>query len=175
MSGTKQEPEEQGVYRVWILTASDKGARGEREDESGKLAQKIAGEAGFITAGYTLLSDDQEGIEKELKRICDGGLAELILTTGGTGFSERDRVPEATLAAAERIVPGIPEAMRQQSLAITKRAMFSRAAAVIRGKTLIVNLPGSPRAVKENLGFIIAELRHGLDILSGRDGDCARP
>ena len=166
---------EPGVYRVWILTASDKGARGEREDESGKLAREIAEAAGFISSGYTLLPDDQEGIDRELKRICDGGLAELILTTGGTGFAERDRMPEATLAAAERAVPGIPEAMRQQSLAITKRAMLSRAAAGIRGRTLIVNLPGSPRAVKENLRVIIGELRHGLDILSGRDGECARP
>ena len=166
-------PGEQGAYRVWVLTASDRGERGEREDESGQLAQEIAERAGFVRAGYTLLSDDQEGIERELKRICDNGLADLILTTGGTGFSDRDRMPEATLAAAERVVPGIPEAMRQQSLAITKRAMLSRAVAVIRGKTLIVNLPGSPRAVQENLGFIITELRHGLDILSGRGGECA--
>jgi molybdenum cofactor synthesis domain-containing protein len=176
MSGTSEPvPGAQGVYRVWVLTASDRGARGERGDESGKLAREIAEAAGFISSGYTLLSDDQEGIERELKRICDSGLADLILTTGGTGFSERDRMPEATLAAAERVVPGIPEAMRQQSLALTKRAMFSRAAAVIRGKTLIVNLPGSPRAVEENLGFIITELHHGLDILSGQGGECARP
>jgi molybdenum cofactor synthesis domain-containing protein len=165
----------EGAYRVWVLCASDRGARGEREDKSGKLAQEIAEEAGFVSSGYTLLSDDQEGIEKELKRICDNGLADLILTTGGTGFSDRDRVPEATLAVAERVIPGIPEAMRQQSLGITKRAMLSRAAAAIRGRTLIVNLPGSPRAVQENLGFIIGELRHGLDILSGRGGECARP
>jgi molybdenum cofactor synthesis domain-containing protein len=175
MSGTNEPaPDGQGVYRVWILSASDQGARGEREDTSGKLAREIAEAAGFASAGYTLLSDDQEGIERELKRICDNGLAELILTTGGTGFSERDRMPEASLAAAERIVPGIPEAMRQHSLAITKRAMLSRAVAVIRGKTLIVNLPGSSKAVQENLGFIITELRHGLDILSGRNGECAR-
>jgi molybdenum cofactor synthesis domain-containing protein len=166
---------ESGAYRVWVLTASDRGERGEREDKSGQLAQEIAEGAGFVRSGYTLLSDDQEGIERELKRICDNGLADLILTTGGTGFSDRDRMPEATLAAAERVVPGIPEAMRQQSLAITKRAMLSRAAAVIRGRTLIVNLPGRPRAVQENLGFIITELRHGLDILSGRGGECARP
>jgi molybdenum cofactor synthesis domain-containing protein len=168
-------PGGQDVCRVWILTASDKGAKGEREDKSGQLAREIAEAAGFVTSGYTLLSDDQEGIEKELRRICDGGFAELILTTGGTGFSERDRMPEATMAAAERAVPGIPEAMRQQSLAVTKRAMLSRAVAAIRGKTLIVNLPGSPKGVQENLGFVIAELRHGLDILCGRGGECARP
>jgi molybdenum cofactor synthesis domain-containing protein len=176
MSGTDEPaPAGQGIYRVWIVTASDKGKRGEREDKSGPLAREIAEGAGFVSAGYTLLSDDQKGIERELKRICDGGLADLVLTTGGTGFSERDRMPEATLAAAERVVPGIPEAMRQQSMAITKRAMLSRAVAVIRGKTLIVNLPGSPRAVQENLGFIITELRHGLDILSGQSGECGRP
>jgi molybdenum cofactor synthesis domain-containing protein len=175
MSDPNEAALEQGVYRVWIVTASDKGARGEREDTSGRLARDIAEAAGFVSSGYTLLSDDQEGIEKELKRICDNGLAELVLTTGGTGFSERDRMPEATLAAAERIVPGIPEAMRQHSLGITKRAMLSRGAAVIRGKTLIVNLPGSPRAVRENLDFIVTELRHGLDLLSGRGGECARP
>jgi molybdenum cofactor synthesis domain-containing protein len=168
-------PGDGGAYRVWVLTASDRGERGEREDKSGRLAQEIAERAGFVSSGYTLLSDDQEGIERELKRICDNGLADLVLTTGGTGFSDRDRTPEATLAVAERAVPGIPEAMRQQSLAITKRAMLSRAAAAIRGKTLIVNLPGSPRAVQETLGFIITELRHGLDILSGRGGECARP
>ncbi|MDR1585845.1 MAG: MOSC domain-containing protein [Treponema sp.] len=163
------------TYRVWIITASDRGFRGEREDASGALIREIAGAAGYKTAGYTLLPDDQEGLESEMKRICDGELADLVLTTGGTGFSPRDRAPEATLAVAERLVPGIPEAMRAQSMHITKRAMLSRAVAAIRGKTLIVNLPGSPRAVRENLEYFIAELGHGLDILSGRDGDCARP
>jgi molybdenum cofactor synthesis domain-containing protein len=175
MSGTKGALRQSAPYRLWIITASDKGARGEREDESGGLIREMAEGAGFQTAGYTLLPDDQEGLEKELRRICDSRLADLILSTGGTGFSERDRMPEATLAAAERAVPGIPEAMRQQSLAITKRAMLSRAAAGIRGKTLMVNLPGSPKAVREHLSFIIDELRHGLDILTGRAGECARP
>ena len=105
-------------------------------------------------------------------RLCDEGLADLILTTGGTGFSPRDRTPEATMAVAERLVPGIPEAMRMRSMSITKRAMLSRAAAAIRGKALIVNLPGSPKAVRENLEFIISELGHGLDILTGNDEEC---
>jgi len=160
-------------YRVWIIISSDKGFAGEREDQSGPLIREIATAAGYIDAGYTLLPDDEEALGKELKRICDNGLAELILTSGGTGFSPRDCVPEATLAVAERIVPGIAEAMRAQSMGITKRAMLSRAVSAIRGKTLIVNLPGSPRAVRENLEFIIGELRHGLDILCGRDGECA--
>ena len=159
-------------YRVWIITASDKGSRGEREDQSGPLIRSLAEAAGYTAAGYTLLSDDQAGLETELKRICDSGLADLVLTSGGTGFSARDRMPEATLAVAERLVPGIAEAMRAGSMAVTKRAMLSRAASVIRGNTLIINLPGSPKAVQENLALILPELRHGLDILTGRDGEC---
>jgi molybdenum cofactor synthesis domain-containing protein len=161
-------------YRVWIITASDKASRGEREDKSGEVIAEIAGESGYAIAGRTLLPDDRDGLEKEMRRICDGGLADLILTTGGTGFSPRDEMPEATIAVADRQAPGIPEAIRQYSLSITKRSMLSRAAAGIRGKTLIINLPGSPRAVRENLEYIIEELRHGLDILTGHDAECAR-
>ena len=109
-----------------------------------------------------------------MKCICDNGLVKLILTSGGTGFSKRDRVPEATAAVAERLVPGIAEAMRSYSMTITKRAMLSRAISAIRGGTLIINLPGSPKAASENLSFILPELRHGVDILCGRDGECAR-
>lgn len=161
-------------YRVWIITSSDKGSQGEREDLSAPVIREICAAAGYADAGYSLLADDQPTLEKELRRICDEGLAELILTTGGTGFSPRDRVPEATMAVAERLVPGIAEAMRFASLAITKRAMLSRAVSAIRGSTLIVNLPGSPKAVRENLSYIISELRHGLDILCGRDGECGQ-
>ncbi|MDR0877218.1 MAG: MogA/MoaB family molybdenum cofactor biosynthesis protein [Treponema sp.] len=160
-------------YRVGIITASDKGSRGEREDTSGPLIREIAAAAGYTVESYLILPDEQALLEAEMKRICDSGLADLILTTGGTGFSPRDRTPEATLAVAERLAPGIAEAMRMQSMAITKRAMLSRGVAAIRGSTLIVNLPGSPRAVRENLAFIIGELQHGLDILTGRDGECA--
>ena len=162
-------------FRVWIITSSDKGSRGEREDLTAPAIRKIITGAGYSDCGYTMLPDDQAGLEKELKRICDAGLADLILTSGGTGLSPRDRMPEATLAVAERLVPGIAEAMRAQSMGITRRAMLSRAVSVIRGNTLIVNLPGSPKAARENLSFIIPELRHGLDILTGRDGECGLP
>jgi len=159
-------------YRVAIITSSDKSSRGEREDASGKLIGEIMEAQSYAVASYTVLPDEQALLEKELARLCDSKLADLVLTTGGTGFSPRDRTPEATVAVAERLVPGIPEAMRMQSLAITKRAMLSRAVAAIRGKTLIVNLPGSPKAVRENLEFILSELKHGLDILAGNDGEC---
>ena len=161
-------------YRVAIITLSDKGSRGERQDKSGPLIRRIVEAAGYRVESALMLPDEQELLENELKRLCDQELSDLILTTGGTGFSPRDRAPEATLAAAERLVPGIAEAIRQQSRSITKRAMLSRAVSVIRKKTLIINLPGSPRAVKENLEYIITELRHGLDILTGRDGECAQ-
>ena len=161
--------------RLWIVTSSDKGSRGEREDLSAPVIREIAAAAGYTEAGYSLLSDDQAGLESELKRICDNGLADLILTTGGTGFSPRDRMPEATALVAERLVPGIAEAMRMQSMAITKRAMLSRAISAIRKDTLIINLPGSPKAVRENLSFILPEIRHGLEILTGRDAECGRP
>jgi molybdenum cofactor synthesis domain-containing protein len=161
-------------YRAAIITSSDKGFRGEREDSGGEVIRELAEAQGYTVVSKIILPDERELLEEELKRLCDKGIADLVLTAGGTGFSPRDCMPEATLAVADRVVPGIPEAMRQHSIALTKRAMLSRAVAVIRGKTLIVNLPGSPKAVRENLEFIIAELRHGLDILTGRDGECGQ-
>ncbi len=131
-------------------------------------------EAGYEVTGITLLPDEQELLEKEMIRICDEGEAELLITTGGTGFSPRDCMPEATLNVSERMVPGIPEAIRAYSMTITKRAMLSRAAAGIRNKTLIVNLPGSPKAVRESLEYILPVLMHGLEILTGEASNCAR-
>ena len=169
----KMEIRKEALYRVWIITASDRAFKGEREDKSGAVVREIAEASGYIAAGYTLLADNRQEIENELIRICDNSLADLVLTTGGTGFSPRDCMPEATLAAAQRIVPGIAEAMRASGMIVTKRAMLSRSVSVIRGSTLIVNLPGSPKAARENLECIISELCHGLDILTGRDNECA--
>ncbi|MCL2601787.1 MAG: MogA/MoaB family molybdenum cofactor biosynthesis protein [Treponema sp.] len=166
--------QERGSYRAAVITASDKGSRGEREDASGKLVREMLEAVGYTVVHSVILPDEQDLLERELRRLCDEGIADLILTTGGTGFSQRDRTPEATLAVAQRLVPGIPEAMRMQSMAITKRAMLSRAVAAIRGATLIVNLPGSPKSVRENLEFVMSELEHGLDILIGNDSECAR-
>jgi len=179
-AGDEINPCNKNIHRVWIITASDKGFKGEREDKSGEVIREIleaydpldAKQNIFFVTGYTLLADEQVDLENEMKRICDSKLADLILTTGGTGFSERDCMPEATSAIAQRFVPGIAEAMRIASMKITKRAMLSRGISAIREKTLIINLPGSPKAVRENLEFIISELPHGLDILTGRDGEC---
>ena len=162
------------MFRVAIVTLSDKGAAGQRTDESGAVIREIAEQNGYEVVSYTLLPDEREQISAELRRLCDEKVAELVLTTGGTGFSPRDCTPEATLDVAERLAPGIAEAMRYSSLNITTRAMLSRAVAVIRGGTLIVNLPGSPKAVRENLEYVIPALGHGLEILTGRAGECAR-
>ena len=162
------------AWRVAVISASDKGSRGEREDESGALISQFLRERGFNLVYYKLLPDEQNLIEEELRRIADLDEAELVLTTGGTGFSPRDTTPEATLAVAERLVPGIAEAMRLNGLNFTKRAMLSRAVSVIRKQTLIINLPGSPKAVMENLEFIADELQHALEILRAEASECAR-
>ena len=163
------------MYRLAILTISDKGHAGEREDLSGLAIKEIAEKNGYTVTHSRILPDDQWQISQVLKQLCDEGVADLVLTTGGTGFSVRDVTPEATLAVAERLCPGIPEAMRAYSLAITKRAMLTRAVAGIRKRTLIVNMPGSPKAVRECLELILEPLEHGLDILTGKGGECARP
>ena len=162
------------MKRAAIMTASDSGYRGEREDLSGPAIKEILEREGYEVISMDILPDDQVMLAGKLQEIADSEKAELILTTGGTGFSERDVTPEATEEVIERKVPGIPEAIRAYSMTITKRAMLSRATAGIRGKTLIVNLPGSPKAVRESLEYIIDALAHGLEILSGEARDCAR-
>jgi len=171
--GVKRRDKNDG-YRVAIITVSDKGHAGGREDVSGGVIAELAEAAGYTVVSKTLLPDDDEPLVAEFINICDGGLADLILTTGGTGFSPRDNTPEATMAVAHRNAPGIVQAMLFHSLTVTKRALLSRAASVIRNKTLIVNLPGNPKAVRENLEYILPELKHGLDILTGRDGECGK-
>ncbi|MDR1765015.1 MAG: MogA/MoaB family molybdenum cofactor biosynthesis protein [Lachnospiraceae bacterium] len=162
-------------FTVGIVTLSDKGSAGQRVDESGPaIAAMLPGEV-FEVVSARILPDGKETLMEELKRLSDEVHCDLVLTTGGTGFSPRDLTPEATLAVADRLAPGIAEAMRLKSLEITDRAMLSRAASVIRGSTLIVNLPGSPKSVRENLSFILGALPHGLEILRGDGGECAAP
>ena len=157
-----------------IITSSDSGYAGEREDKSGSVIQEILEANDYEVVHTILLPDDRKMLSERMAEIADKGEAELILTTGGTGFSERDVTPEATEEVIERKVPGIPEAIRAYSMTITKRAMLSRATAGIRGKTLIINLPGSPKAVRESLEYIIDALGHGIEILTGEAGNCAR-
>ena len=158
-----------------VITLSDSGFAGQREDRSGLLLKELLEEKGYRMVESLLLPDEQSRIEEELIRLSDQREVNLIVTTGGTGFSPRDCTPEATLAVATRNAPGISEAIRLYSMAITKRAMLSRGVSVIRGKTLIVNLPGSPKAVKESMDCIADQLPHGLNVLLGRVSNCARP
>lgn len=167
-------PDPKRPFTAAVITLSDKGSRGERIDESGPAASALLQDAGYQLLESILIPDEPEELKKHLKRLSDSRQASLILTLGGTGFSPRDTTPEATMAVAERNAPGIAEAIRSLSMQVTKRAMLSRGVSVIRGKTLIVNLPGSPKAVRESIGFIIEELPHGLEILRGGASECAR-
>jgi molybdenum cofactor synthesis domain-containing protein len=162
------------MFRVGIVVLSDKGSKGEREDLSGPKIRELLPKDQYEVISYRVIPDEQPEIEAELIRLADNCGCELILTSGGTGLSLRDVTPEATLAVADRNVPGIAEAIRANSMKYTNRAMFSRAVCVTRGKTLIVNLPGSPKAVAECLEFLLDALEHGLAILTGQTGECAR-
>ena len=162
------------MFRVIIVCMSDKGSRGEREDRSTGVIERIVLENGYEVVEKILIPDEFDMIVETLKEICDNNRADLVLTTGGTGFSKRDVTPEATEEVIEKRVPGIPEAIRSYSMTITKRAMLSRATAGIRKDTLIINMPGSPKAVDESLSYIISELKHGLEIMVGSAKDCAR-
>ena len=162
-------------WQAAVITLSDKGYAGEREDKSGPaIAQRLTDE-GYEVVERLLLPDEPELLKKHLRRLCDQRQMDLILTTGGTGFSPRDRTPEATLAVAERNAPGIAEAIRGASMAITPRAMLSRAVSVIRGRTLIINLPGSPKACRESMDVFLPTIPHGMELLRGMGGECAIP
>lgn len=159
--------------RTAILTISDRGSKGERQDLSGPaLSERIGEVKSFIVVDEKIVSDEPEEIKRALIDWCDSGVINLVLTTGGTGFSPRDLAPEATLAVVERPAPGFAEAMRHESLKITPHAMISRAVAGIRGSTLIINFPGSPKAACECLEFILPALPHALEKLAGDPSDC---
>ena len=160
-------PDPDRPYTAAVITLSDRAFSGVYEDRSGPKAAEILKAAGYEVVETILLPDDQSRLERELERLADQRQVSLVLTTGGTGFSERDRTPEATMAVADRNAQGIAEAIRVKSLAVTDHAMLSRGVSVIRKKTLIVNLPGSVKAVQESLGFILGALDHGLGILRG--------
>lgn len=162
------------MYCAAVLTVSDRSFRGERPDAGGPLVAELLKNAGYEVVQTAIVPDEQLKIEEALCQIADAGDVQLLLTTGGTGFAPRDVTPEATLAVCDRMTPGIPEAMRYASMQVTNRAMLSRAQAGIRKGTLIVNLPGSPKAAKENLEAVLPSLSHGLEMLSGRPADCAK-
>lgn len=161
-------------YQAAVITLSDKGAAGEREDKSGPAIVEELESHGYEVVEKLLLADGTGPLKAQLIRLCDQRQLDLILTTGGTGFTPRDQTPEATLAVADRAAPGIAEAIRAGSMRHTRRAMFSRGVSVIRGKTLIINLPGSPKAVRESLEVFLDDLPHALDMLRNTVHDCAR-
>ncbi len=167
------------MYNVGIITVSDKGSKGERVDESGPAIAEIINKSNqemgpiFNVAKQVIIADEQPLLEQQMKTWADDDKLHLILTTGGTGFSHRDVTPEATLAVITKRVDGIPEAMRAFSLTKSPRAMLSRAVAGIRANTVIINMPGSPKAVKEVLPYILPQVVHGLDILNAKASECA--
>ena len=169
-----EAPSLERPYTAAVINLRDKGVKGEREDKSGPKICELAEAAGYQIRETLLLADGIEPLKSQLIRLADQRQMDVIFTTGGTGFSERDLTPEATIQACDRMANGIADAIRNYSMTITPRAMFSRAVSGIRGKTLIINLPGSPKAVAEALEFLLPQLDHGLDILRGTGGECAR-
>jgi len=162
-----------GLIQAAILTISDRGSRGEREDKSGPTVKEILEKAGFSIVQLEVLPDEQHCIEQRLRHLVDGACLDLVVTTGGTGVSPQDVTPDATLAVIDRQIPGMAEAMRAASLAKTPHAMLSRAVAGIRGQTLMINLPGSVKAAQENLEVLIPALKHALEKIQGDMSECA--
>ena len=161
-------------FQAAIIVLSDKASMGKREDLSGPAAREILEANGYEVIETIVIPDDTKRLKMELIRLSDGREADLIITSGGTGFSLRDSTPEVTMDVGDRNAPGIAEYMRLKSMEITDRAVLTRGVSVIRGQTIIVNLPGSPKAVKENLGFIMKPLEHGIKVLRGGVSECAR-
>jgi molybdenum cofactor synthesis domain-containing protein len=162
------------MYTTAVITVSDRCFEGTREDLAGPAVSKALSEAGYKVEYISTVPDEQDVIEHELIKCADEHYSDLVVTTGGTGFASRDVTPEATIAVCTKMTPGIPEVMRAQSLKITNRAILSRQQAGIRGNTLIINLPGSPKAAIENLAAVLPALEHGLEMLNGEKRDCAR-
>jgi molybdenum cofactor synthesis domain-containing protein len=156
-------------FAAAVLTTSDQGARGEREDTSGAVIKELLGSIGAEIVRYEVIPDDRERIAEHLRRWADGGAAQLIVTTGGTGLGPRDVTPQATLSVLDYEVPGIAEAMRTEGLKHTPMSMISRAVAGVRSKTLIVNLPGNPKGVRENLSAVLPVLQHAVELIAGEE------
>ena len=168
----KEEGQVKKMFTVGILTISDKGSRGERQDKSGEAIREILSSIDARIVNYDIVPDEKELIAQELISWADENNLDVILTTGGTGLTPRDVTPEATLAVVDRIVPGFTEAMRAESLKKTPMAMLSRAVVGARGKCLIINLPGSPKAVRECLEVVLPALPHAVETLKGQAGEC---
>lgn len=162
------------MFKAAVITVSDRCARGERQDEGGPLVAEILKNADYEVVKTLIVPDEPEEIKAALCALADAGEAVLIVTTGGTGFAPRDVTPEATVAVCDKLCPGIPEAMRAASMKITPRGMLSRAQAGIRKGSLIINLPGSPKAARENLEAVLPAIGHGLTMLEGSPQDCAK-
>lgn len=162
------------MMRVAVLTVSDRGSRGERADESGEVIKAMVAGLASEVAAYAVVPDEKDAISAKLVEFSDGLGVGLIITTGGTGVSPRDVTPEATRAVIDRELPGMAEAMRAESMKKTPHAMLSRAVCGIRGATLIINLPGSPRAVRENLAVVLPAVAHAVEKICGDDAECGR-
>lgn len=161
-------------YRAAVITVSDKGAAGEREDRSGQVVREILEDAGIQVVRREIIPDEADMLRDLMVALCESDV-ELIVTTGGTGLSPRDVTPEATLAVIDKEIPGMAEAMRAESLKVTDHAMISRAVCGLRGTTLIINLPGSPKGARENLMVVMPAVPHALQVAGGRASECAAP
>ena len=169
------DPRARRQVRAAVVTLSDKASAGLRADASGPLLRELLEGVGAVVVGPYVVPDEQAQIEQTLATLADEGDLDLILTTGGTGLAPRDRTPEATRAVADRLAPGFAEAMRAASLSVTPHAMLSRATAAVRGRTLIVNMPGSPKACREHFAVIAPVLDHAIETLRGEAFECASP